>query len=354
MSRKRILLQYPGDLEKSLFDLNARDYCTEPFIRLRDELLLRGYTIEAPTRQNLTSAEWLLFWDIPSARNAAGIKGAVRRIRYGMSDSKRNWLRDAKRAGLQKIGVILWEPDAVCAANWRRSEYRDFSRVLTWDDSIVDGNRIQKMLFPIPEAWPRVAQIPFGEKKLLTNISANKHSLHPAELYSARREAVRFFERRFPKEFDLYGVGWDRASVPIGDARRFMLRRPRHEPPYVSYRGTIDHKSKVLPRYRFALCYENSGNQPGYITEKIFDVMRSGCVPVYLGAPNVREYIGESAFIDRREFSSNAELAEYLESMTEGEYAVRIEAIADYLSSERFKQFTSGPFVRRMISSLEL
>ena len=44
-----------------------------------------------------------------------------------------------------------------------------------------------------------------------------------------------------------------------------------------------DDKFKFLANYRFNLCPENSLGE-GYITEKIFDSIRSGCIPIYWGA----------------------------------------------------------------------
>lgn len=44
-----------------------------------------------------------------------------------------------------------------------------------------------------------------------------------------------------------------------------------------------DNKFKFLANYRFNLCPENSLGE-GYITEKIFDSIRSGCIPIYWGA----------------------------------------------------------------------
>jgi hypothetical protein len=49
-------------------------------------------------------------------------------------------------------------------------------------------------------------------------------------------------------------------------------------------------------------------DEPGWITEKIFDCMRADCVPVYWGASNVLDYVDPEAFVDRRRFASNSEL----------------------------------------------
>lgn len=42
----------------------------------------------------------------------------------------------------------------------------------------------------------------------------------------------------------------------------------------------------------------------GYITEKIFDCIYAGTIPLYLGAKNVNDLIPEEAYIDCRKFSS--------------------------------------------------
>lgn len=46
-----------------------------------------------------------------------------------------------------------------------------------------------------------------------------------------------------------------------------------------------DNKLDFLKHYRFNLCPENS-NSPGYCTEKIFEAITSGCVPLYWGSNN--------------------------------------------------------------------
>ena len=45
-----------------------------------------------------------------------------------------------------------------------------------------------------------------------------------------------------------------------------------------------------------------------YITEKVFDSMFSGCIPIYMGCPNIKEEIDPNTFIDLRDFSSYSDL----------------------------------------------
>jgi len=56
---------------------------------------------------------------------------------------------------------------------------------------------------------------------------------------------------------------------------------------------------EVFNKYKFILCIENSYN-PGYITEKIFNCFFSNAIPVYLGDPDVCNYINSDSFIDLR------------------------------------------------------
>lgn len=44
-----------------------------------------------------------------------------------------------------------------------------------------------------------------------------------------------------------------------------------------------DNKVQLLRNYRFNLCPENS-NHPGYCTEKVFEAIAAGCIPLYWGS----------------------------------------------------------------------
>lgn len=46
-----------------------------------------------------------------------------------------------------------------------------------------------------------------------------------------------------------------------------------------------DNKINYMSKFKFNLCPENS-DYPGYVTEKIFDSFKAGCIPIYWGADN--------------------------------------------------------------------
>ena len=51
-----------------------------------------------------------------------------------------------------------------------------------------------------------------------------------------------------------------------------------------------DNKIKYLEQYRFSICPENSLSE-GYITEKLFESMWSGCIPIYWGPDSLEDGI---------------------------------------------------------------
>jgi hypothetical protein len=73
-----------------------------------------------------------------------------------------------------------------------------------------------------------------------------------------------------------------------------------------------DTRLATLARYKFTLAFENS-IAPDYVTEKFFDPLIAGSVPVYLGAPNVSDFApADRCFINVADFSSPAALAAHL------------------------------------------
>lgn len=71
-------------------------------------------------------------------------------------------------------------------------------------------------------------------------------------------------------------------------------------------------KLAVLGRYCFCLAFENAV-EDDYVTEKLYDCFLAGCVPVYLGAPNVADFVpAPDSYLDVRDFASPRDLALHL------------------------------------------
>jgi hypothetical protein len=96
--------------------------------------------------------------------------------------------------------------------------------------------------------------------------------------------------------------------LPVDSYGRFLRNRRLFRD-----KGTVT-KLNVISRYRFTLAFENTIGSD-YVTEKFFQPLRVGSIPVYLGAPNIDEFSpGDDAFINAADFGSAKELADYLMS----------------------------------------
>ena len=69
--------------------------------------------------------------------------------------------------------------------------------------------------------------------------------------------------------------------------------------------GPIDDKNLVLLKSKFTFCIENNGNSRGYLTEKFFDAIKSGSIPVYLGAIDIQKLVPDNIYINIRKFNDN-------------------------------------------------
>ena len=334
-----------------MFDPHERDGYNDPAIYLRERFQQLGYSLKTADDNPLDGCDWVFFSDAISVKPYSGWRGLARKLKARLQGRPlaRDLYGECLRAGMaQRMALFLWEAPAVSPANWNPELHKSFPVIFTWHDQYVDGRKFIKIHWPQTRQFPSVPKITFKDRKLLVNISMNKFSHHPRELYSTRRISIRYFERNQPGNFDLYGIGWDRPS------RFFERVFPWMQKTYPSYRGTVKNKWDVLPRYRFSLCYENIRDEPGWVTEKIFDCMRAGCVPIYWGAANITDYVDADAFIDRRRFKSDAELESCLLGITEQQYERFQGAIQDYLRSERFAKFLPPAYADTIIHALHL
>ncbi|CAD6245484.1 unnamed protein product [Miscanthus lutarioriparius] len=78
--------------------------------------------------------------------------------------------------------------------------------------------------------------------------------------------------------------------------------------------GKVD-KVDTLKRYRFSLAFENS-NEEDYVTEKFFQSLVAGSIPVIVGAPNIQEFSpGEGAILHIKELDDVASVAKTMKNI---------------------------------------
>lgn len=259
--------------------------------------------------------------------------------------------RQCIEAGLTKDQLVLfaYEPRVVIPEQYDPAIRAQFGTVFSFDDDAVDNKTVHKLTYiQGQKLLPASSFPPYSKRKYITLMNGNKYSFLRNELYSYRRKAIRYFERH--TDFDLYGFGWDKPpkldllrsakqAIPEGTFGQLLADIPALNRPYPSYRGSVDDKHATVAGYKFNLCFENEKEVRGYITEKLFDSFVAGCVPIYLGASNIDQYVPPATYIDMRKFSGFQELDEYLQAMPEAEWRAYFDAGQAYLHSKDFESW---------------
>jgi hypothetical protein len=259
---------------------------------------------------------------------------------------------------LQRYLIALENPN-INKLNASSDYCQQFDLVFAWDKRLFHLANVVPILIPYPMVCgggPDLAQRPLFS--CLINANKAFKEVLPSDLYLERLNTIRWYERNAPEKFGLYGMGWEK-SVPaytaVGRLGRLGSRlktRLFGLPPFPSYRGAVSDKATVLRNSRFSYCYENSRDLSNYITEKIFDSMANGCVPIYWGADNVLDYIPAECFVDRRKFRDTATVHKYLTTITAEEYAALQSNIAKFMQSDVAKRFSSAHFAKLVVEQV--
>ena len=199
----------------------------------------------------------------------------------------------------------------------------------------VDTSKLHRLFWPIPHNdvlepyWEHEERM---KRVVVINGSHNPHG-RSREQYSLRIEAMA--ELSNAGVIDLYGMGWDK----WWSREAMWLPYWRHYRALMSiYKGKCVSKFEVLQNYEFCLCFENM-RMDGYITEKIFDCLYAGTIPLYMGAPDILDYIPEDVFVDCRKYLTWTEMWEDVATLsTEKINEMRI-AGRNFLRSDMANKF---------------
>lgn len=144
---------------------------------------------------------------------------------------------------------------------------------------------------------------------------------------------------------DIYGEGWP-DQISLEQSRGSGWRR---------------RKLEILENYHFNLCFENT-NIDYYCSEKIWDSINAGCLPIYYGKNNkIYEEFPKNSFIDYAELKTPAELFEYVEKIDDDEFCDRlnlcIETFNKIYEKRKLEKYYDKNFDRdllqKIISKLE-
>lgn len=327
--------------------------------RLREAMQSDGYDWLTPSEARAAAPGRALtvLWDF----------GSVTRLPY--------WLVRRRPAG-----VVAWSLESPLVAH--RAYHRlakigreaEFVFVFPGAESLTRAPSTTHPLHWPNDPRPISAGRPAADRELLVLINSNKRARPGLEMLDRRRpyRSVRvlaasclaasygprgswtvpdLYEERLRAVMALapsgglavHGMGWDTGPWP-GWVDPTLIAH--------AYRGPVVDKDVTLQGFRFALVIENT-SFAGYISEKLFDCLHNGTVPVYLGAPDVAEYVPQETFVDAREFSTYSELEAHLRGLPIRRVLEYQAAARDYLQSPDFERFTANHFVEQLGLALE-
>jgi hypothetical protein len=337
------------------------DNTNYPIALLCEKLMKDGHKLSTIDTGDINKYDKVIFLEYPEFR------------RTGRPNK---YLKRLSKNGRVELYLLCIDTPAVKPNNWVRDNHKYFRKTFTWHDDYVDNKRYFRVHSTSHKQSDKMSFSLSNKKKLCVITARQKFSDNPHELYSERVKIIRWFEQNRPQDFDLFGYGWDEYKFNgkfkwlnlidyyikrIGElfpdhsvikkifnkSARFNylagILLNREKKLYPSYRGPASSLRATLKDYRFCICLENS-SFPGWVTERIFDCFLSGCVPVYLGDPNIKSRIQEDAFIDMRKFKSYQDMYDSLKNMSENEYLNYIEAIKSFLNSDNNYPFTAEYF----------
>lgn len=320
-----------------------------PFVLLSQRLKEMGQKVSTIDLDDIKKFDIIVFVEFPGINN----KYFKQSIESGFSAS-----------GEKKLYLLLIESPIIKPDNYEVKNHVYFKKVFTWSDELIDkatNLKEVKKYFRLNCSQKIPPEFNFGlrqKEKLCAIISSNKSMAHQKELYTERIKAIRWFENNHPEDFDLYGNGWDRyhfegtfLGIKIARLNRLKFLTKLLRPYYPSYKGSIKSKKETYQKYKFSICYENT-QAPGYITEKIFDCFFAGCVPIYLGAQNITTHIPQDTFIDKRNFDTYEKLYDYIKNMPDKEYLNYLDAIKNFLKSEKAYPFSAECFADILIKEI--
>jgi len=209
------------------------------------------------------------------------------------------------QCGTEKNYLIIWESEIIKPNNWFKPAHAPFKKIFSWYGKWRDPKYIKYY-------WP-VKKIPMMETpktEFLCIINSNKSNAHYKELYSERRKAIEYFGDRI----HVYGHGYN----------------------------PIPNKLEVLSKYKFCICFENAYDIDGYVTEKIWDCLQAGTIPIY---------IGENILVPKYTFNGDYKaLDKFMTEMDDTTFRITQEIIKKRLDFE--ENYKSETWVKTIVDNI--
>lgn len=304
---------------------------------LRTELLKYGIDLATRDIHSPEESFLLICWDNPHAVKAVKKEGSI-------------WC------------LLINDPPMYCPESWSREYHDRFDFVFTFDETLTDNKKyfyypfaIDTEFFSVPDLITREE---YRKRTLATFVS---HAIHkypdannPGSTLHLRYDTIKWYGKNHPEDFGFYGGTFVKRDYYFGFRGVSLVKKIMPQKLFQAlaayrqkdlirvYKGELRplEKFDVIKQYNFYYCYENTIGINGYVSEKIFDCFYHGIVPIYWGAPNIKELIPYECFIDGKDFRDEESLYHFIKGMTYETYRNYLEQAQIFLRSPEMKRFT--------------
>lgn len=200
----------------------------------------------------------------------------------------------SKLLGKKNINMAL-EHEAICYLNGRNT----FSRLLF--DNVLTYRHYNLTKKERTFLWPALNQTKQSSKisnlcvprGLICMLAANKCSFSEGENYSLRDAIWKIVNSNYAKNSKLYGNGWSGYPKNVDYSilyriKNLVLKLSSKSPERLSKTFTatyLKNKNYLIGKYKFCVAIENFSSPDGWVTEKIFDALKLGSIPIVYGSP---------------------------------------------------------------------
>jgi len=260
--------------------------------------------------------------------------------------------------------LIRLEPVSVFPSQYKKSVTSKYSTIFSpgHPDNVVNGfgwpyqyhldpnvpvesdyswlNLIQEKIFD-----PETAFKNWESREIeFSLIAGNKVSPLREENYRVRRKIAHFMD---PQLLHVYGPLWESsflAKIRHRLATLVFALSQKTIPNirsiygdlfwiYPTAKGFVKDKHEILNKTKFAIVVENSNS---YASEKIFDAMLDGCIPIYTGPKLTTLGLPESIAIES--MGEPAEISRIHTQVTKPEVIMILSSIDQFLKSDTFNE----------------
>jgi len=258
-------------------------------------------------------------------------------------------LRKCIKCGKKKEDLILflWEPKSEIPLQFIKKNHDYFYKIFTMYELNHNIKKYYHFNYPQGQTF-KYELLSFKERKFLTLINSNKYCYNKYEFYSKRMDFIKYADNK-NFEFDLYGINWEKNLINIYRRKTINLfisaLKNKKITNFINdllysgrkiknYKGKTNDKYNVLEMYKFCICFVN---EDGYLSEKIFDCLFTGTIPIYWGYCKIENYLPKKCYIDFRDFDFNYDkLITYLNEFEEEKFNEMQKAGRDFILSDEF------------------